>query len=115
MTFAKPTGDAVDEIQLTNMQTYTRAFLEDGTPLLPMARGFLQKKSKKGKGRWLTRWMELRGPYLMYWHSVKQAMTEIPGQVQMPVGAYDMRRIQEIVMDATGKRCNCDIVSSLEA
>ena len=105
MTFAKP-GDVVDEIQLTSMQTYTKAFLEDGTPLLPMARGFLQKKAKKGKGRWLTRWMELRGPYLMYWDSVKQAMTEIPGQVQMPAGAYDMRRIQEIVMDATGKRCD---------
>ena len=93
----------MDSEEFNNVAKYTKAFLENGDKVQLLAWGNLQKKAKKGKGAWLTRWMEVRGPYLMYWQNMQKSQTKSEGEVTMPAGVYDLRRVTTVEMGASGE------------
>lgn len=82
---------------------YTHVTTEGGHKISITATGYLQKKSKGGKGKWLKRWWELRGPFLMYWHTEKKAKTKTEDEVTMPAGAIDLRLITAARLSTGGE------------
>ena len=84
---------SMEKSQFDSLMKYTNASTPSGHKIQITATGYLHKKSFGGKGKWLKRYWELRGPFLMYWHSEKKARTKAEDVVTMPAGAIDLRLI----------------------
>ena len=75
--------------------------------------GFLKKYANAGRfsrfrsrsRRWLRRWYEIRGPYLMYYSKQREKQNDSPGE-NIPAGIIDLRNIQSIsVISAAESSC----------
>ena len=103
-TVVKVSSKGANQQQFKNVIRFTKLTLEDGTTIKVLGKGYLEKKAKEGRGKWLKRWWELRGPFLMYWYSKQKAETKIQGQVNTPAGAIDLNFVTAIRTGNNGER-----------